>query len=71
MRLGDSKKRETALYGMPGIDSTNGKINCLAWRYIGDILYDEKTELHGEPLAFESTTYAYSTPSPPLPFLIR
>lgn len=53
-RLGDTKQKAIDTYGIPDKDSINVGIEMLEWRFIGDIFYDDKTNLKGKPLAKDS-----------------
>jgi len=49
--LGDKKQKALTIYGNPDNKTKEGNIEILEWDFIGDILYDGKTDLRGKPLA--------------------
>lgn len=50
-RLGDEKEKALKIYGTPGKRSKEGNTEILEWDFVGDILYDGKSDLKGKPLA--------------------
>ena len=53
-RLGDTKQKATKSLGNPDKKSMNGGVERLEWAFIGDELYDGKSDLKGKPLAKDS-----------------
>lgn len=49
-RLGDTKQKIINIYGIADKISLNKGIEKLEWKFLGDILYDGKTELNGKSL---------------------
>jgi hypothetical protein len=50
-RLSDDKEKVLRIYGTPDNRSDDGNLEILEWAFVGDILYDGKTDLKGKPLA--------------------
>jgi hypothetical protein len=50
-KLGDSKEKALKVYGNPDKTKIENGIEKYEWDFIGDILYDGKTNLKGKPLA--------------------
>ncbi len=50
-RLGDKKDKAINVYGRPDKKSLSHDIETYEWDFIGDALYDKKTDLKGKPLA--------------------
>ena len=53
-KLGDSKQKAFGIYGAPDKMSTENGVEALEWNFTGDLLYDNKTDLKGKPLAKEN-----------------
>jgi hypothetical protein len=53
-KLGDLIQKAIATYGKPDKQSMNERIEKLEWGFIGDVIYDGKTDLKGKPLAKDS-----------------
>lgn len=53
-RLGDTKQKAIDTYGNPDKISISNGIEKLEWDFIGDLLYDEQTDLKGKPIANDS-----------------
>lgn len=53
-RLGDTKQKATESLGNPDKQLMNGGVEKLEWAFIGDELYDGKSDLKGKPLAKDS-----------------
>lgn len=53
-RLGDTKQKGIDNYGKPDKSSLSNGIERLEWNFIGDEVYDKKTDLKGKPLAKDS-----------------
>ena len=51
LRLGDTKGKATNIYGKPDKFANSNGVEKFEWDFIGDILYDGKTDLKGKPLA--------------------
>lgn len=51
IKIGLEKEKVIEIYGTPHKQEIADKIEILKWEFIGDILYDGKTELNGKPLA--------------------
>lgn len=51
LKLGDDKEKALSVYGTPDNRSNVGGVEMLEWDFVGDILYDGKTDLKGKPLA--------------------
>ncbi len=51
---GDSKQKAFDIYGTPDKKTKEGNIEILEWDFVGEILYDGKTNLKGKPLARDS-----------------
>jgi hypothetical protein len=53
-RLGDTKQKAIETYGNPDKQTITDGIEKLEWDFIGNELYDGKTDLKGKPLADNS-----------------
>lgn len=51
IQIGLDKKKLIEIYGISHKQEVAEKVEILKWEFIGDILYDGKTELNGKPLA--------------------
>lgn len=57
--LGDSLQKAMRIYGKPDKTERISGSDIFTWQYEGDQLYDNKTDLHGKPLAKDS--FGHST----------
>ncbi len=53
-RLGDTRQKAIDFYGKPDKQTSNVGVEKLEWEFVGDTVYDGKTDLKGKPLAEES-----------------
>jgi hypothetical protein len=51
VELGDSKEKVLNLYGKPNTILSSNGLDEYSWEFIGDLLYDGKSNLNGKPLA--------------------
>ncbi|WP_291724643.1 hypothetical protein [Bernardetia sp.] len=51
IKIGLEKEEVIEIYGTPHKEENNEGIEILTWEFVGDILYDRKTDLNGIPLA--------------------
>jgi hypothetical protein len=54
LKLGASKEKVLKIYGIPDKQTITKGIEKLEWEFVGDILYNGKTDLKGKPLAKDS-----------------
>jgi hypothetical protein len=52
--IGSTKEEALKSYGKPTATSVSDNIEMLQWHFIGDMLYDGRSKLHGRPLARDS-----------------
>jgi hypothetical protein len=50
-KLGDKKEKALKIYGKPDKTKKENGVEKCEWDFVGDILYDSKTDLKGKPLA--------------------